>query len=1128
MNSNEARIAVDEVMAGLKDFQQATVEYVFSQLFTNGRDKMLVADEVGLGKTIVAKGLIAKAFERHMSTESSREFHVIYICSNHALADQNVKKLKLFKDDIKPIERLVYLAHQPDSGNNQFRLSSLSPGTSFYLTRGAGEVDERRLLFTLLSRYKYFRRHKNGLQYLLIGKVTDPVGWKKRTEDFLNDNQGSLRRGIFKKFKNKLHKTTLKQSSARNIFKELNVGHDEMTLWHALQRYAKILWGKNYKKYPAKNTVVGLLRQVLTEVCLGYLKADLFILDEFQRYRDLIKTEAELSDESPAIKLARQVFGIPGAKVLMLSATPFKPYTGALDISSGEDHYTEFKLVLQFLMQEKNEAFWEKFESDRKAFFHYLRRPKETAGRLAEAMETKQRLEFIYNDAMVRTERVMVSDDNSTMLTDKVRSPFELKAADVNDFIQTDKIVQSLNKTLSNGKVHNPIEYAKSAPFPLSFMDRYKLKEHLDNQKRLKSIQKTLRSNPKCWIDLGKVNKYKPLMKDGLPNGKLRCLLEDALYSGGWKLLWVTPTIPYYELFGPYAEMEAFSKTIVFSSWVMVPRMIASLVSYEAERLTIGDRASISKQEHSRKNVRTYFQKGKTKRRPRPQLVFKKESKSRSASKMSNFCILYPSPTLAALYHPRQNLSNRQSVSEIRREIRYRVRELIEKCNLRRFEDKNGESSRWYWAAPILLDQFDENVNNIVAQWISLDDLPGDSNVDPESEADTKKEKTSAYEHLKELNGACKNPCKIGLGKMPDDLEDVMADMVLGSPAICSFRALDDFFDDSEDVIKSATIIAKGFLTLFNKPESIATVRLFSKHRQYWRKVLQYSLNGNIQAMIDEFVFLLFECENYRESAQKLAEQFAAVMNVRTSSIRVDSLKSFLYKNENPTMRCHYALDFGNQKVETLSGKKRIINLREAFNSPFKPFVLASTSIGQEGLDFHYYCRKIMHWNLPSNAIDIEQREGRINRYMGHVIRKNIAVKYLGALDCPTKTMWKDLFLVAKKREQAKDKCDLVPYWHVACANGYKIERIVPLHPFSKDIDKFKYLLDVLTFYRLTFGQPRQEELVEAIIQEDMDEMEVRQLISNLVINLSPITKKIAASGRAHGVGFSADRDGLQ
>ena len=44
-----------------------------------------------------------------------------------------------------------------------------------------------------------------------------------------------------------------------------------------------------------------------------------------------------------------------------------------------------------------------------------------------------------------------------------------------------------------------------------------------------------------------------------------------------------------------------------------------------------------------------------------------------------------------------------------------------------------------------------------------------------------------------------------------------------------------------------------------------------------------------------------------------------------------------------------------------------------------RPFVLATTSIGQEGLDFHNYCRVIMYWNLPSNPMDLEQREGRKN-----------------------------------------------------------------------------------------------------------------------------------------------------
>ncbi|MBK6447179.1 MAG: hypothetical protein IPF81_18335 [Bacteroidetes bacterium] len=65
-------------------------------------------------------------------------------------------------------------------------------------------------------------------------------------------------------------------------------------------------------------------------------------------------------------------------------------------------------------------------------------------------------------------------------------------------------------------------------------------------------------------------------------------------------------------------------------------------------------------------------------------------------------------------------------------------------------------------------------------------------------------------------------------------------------------------------------------------------------------------------------------------------------------------------------------------------------------NSPFRPFILATTSIGQEGLDFHKYCRELMHWSLPDNAIDLEQREGRINRYKHFALRLNLFERYKG------------------------------------------------------------------------------------------------------------------------------------
>lgn len=54
---------IDEIekrtLSGLKDFQKATVNRI-DCLFRKGQNRVLVADEVGLGKTLVAKGVIAK------------------------------------------------------------------------------------------------------------------------------------------------------------------------------------------------------------------------------------------------------------------------------------------------------------------------------------------------------------------------------------------------------------------------------------------------------------------------------------------------------------------------------------------------------------------------------------------------------------------------------------------------------------------------------------------------------------------------------------------------------------------------------------------------------------------------------------------------------------------------------------------------------------------------------------------------------------------------------------------------------------------------------------------------------------------------------------------------------------
>jgi hypothetical protein len=133
--------------------------------------------------------------------------------------------------------------------------------------------------------------------------------------------------------------------------------------------------------------------------------------------------------------------------------------------------------------------------------------------------------------------------------------------------------------------------------------------------------------------------------------------------------------------------------------------------------------------------------------------------------------------------------------------------------------------------------------------------------------------------------------------------------------------------------------------------------------------------------------------------------------------------------------------------------------------------------VGQEGLDFHLYCHAVVHWNLPANPVDLEQREGRVHRYKGHAIRKNVAAANRTAGFRKNVTdPWEAMFDAAR-RGRPRSSGDIMPYWIYPTEGGAKIERYVPALPLSREIEKIGQLKRSLAVYRLAFGQPRQEDL---------------------------------------------------
>ena len=129
----------------------------------------------------------------------------------------------------------------------------------------------------------------------------------------------------------------------------------------------------------------------------------------------------------------------------------------------------------------------------------------------------------------------------------------------------------------------------------------------------------------------------------------------------------------------------------------------------------------------------------------------------------------------------------------------------------------------------------------------------------------------------------------------------------------------------------------------------------------------------------------------------------------------------------------------------------------------------------------------------------MEQREGRVHRFKGHAVRQNVAARYGADIESDAaEDPWTALFdLAVSWREEGVS--DLEPFWVFAGASA--IERHVPALPLSRDAARYGALKRSLAVYRMVFGQPRQEDLLEFLLERG----EAGISADDLQIDLSPI-----------------------
>jgi len=1073
---------IDEIekrtMNMLKDFQAETVKRV-DYLFRNKQNHVLIADEVGMGKTLIGRGVIVKT-ARQKIEEKCDLCKVVYICSNQNIANQNIRKLDItgrnivesVSDTRLSMQHLKIMEQASDEAvkDGFIQLIPLTPETSFKMTSGGGSVQERALIFAILRRIPDFKAHIKTLEDFMIHgaakswESSEKYNYESRVAQCEEATGGIYPKNIIDKI-------------CSEEFEEIR----EIVLEHLKEiRYKREL---SYSDYAVMNK----LRVMFAKISVSMLEPDLVIMDEFQRFKFLI------SDEDSEIGiLAKRFFSGRNTKVLLMSATPYKLYytPEEIDESQGYEHFEEFLQVMKFIFNDET-----KYGEFKKIWTNYSVVLRETKLVDTTVIELKKLAEDAMYQGVSRTERISVMDTGDFIDDGSIKYHLQVNENDINSYIQ-------MSALLSNAKVGDncPIDYVKSCPYLMSFMRKYKIKEQIERYYRKNKYElESERVQNLLWLSRSKISKYEELPKT---NARLEALKEKAFINGAEKYLWIPPSMPYYELQGVYKNSKGFSKILVFSAWEMVPRMIGVMLSYESERLTVGKLVNQIKNKDIKNTG--YFAKG-TRKYPSPRLRF--NTSNGEVRGMTLFTLIYPSKVLADMYSPIESLNKHESLKDIEKSIRRRLT-----GKLRVLEEKYGYSSnkkedkRWYYLAPIFMDGFD-----YAKDWTENILAIRDNEYENFDVGDNSKDKGNKgfKAHIEKLQNYLEYPEEIQLGRMPDDLVETLINMVLGSPAVCIYRS-------NLGNREMATSLAKIFLNNFNLPESTAIIDLaYGRCRDdnsHWQNVLKYCKDGCFQAMIDEYVHMLRESVGSQDDVDRnslVHNIMVESLNIRTATYAIDTYADFKKRitgtneiGDECRIRSSYAVGFGNERGDNSKTVIRKENIRNAFNSPMRPFVLATTSIGQEGLDFHNYCRVIMHWNLPSNPIDLEQREGRINRFKCLAIRQNVADKY-GMNTLFEKDIWKELFEAAVK-ERKEGQSELIPFWCFGKNQSIKIERLVPMYPLSKDELNYERLIKILSLYRLTLGQSRQEELLEYLFKEFRDTSELKKLF----IDLSPFSKE--------------------
>lgn len=340
---------------------------------------------------------------------------------------------------------------------------------------------------------------------------------------------------------------------------------------------------------------------------------------------------------------------------------------------------------------------------------------------------------------------------------------------------------------------------------------------------------------------------------------------------------------------------------------------------------------------------------------------------------------------------------------------------------------------------------------------------------------------------------------KIHQGRL---LASVQPDDALWTDLLAPFRQV------LHDITDWETDLRAAILTFFNTTHARRVLTAFASTKSLPLSdpaaiLRRYCQTYHWTPMILEYLACLFKLEpppsgDSAAGRQKIAEALAELCSALNWTDRDFTRVLVLPDWKDSGYPCsfgeRYTSDYSDKSAHDDSDKsdksdkqntgKRLTYIRNRFQSPFYPFVLAASETAQEGVNLHNYCRTLVHWSVPSHLNSLVQEEGRVNRRGSWIQRKQMAYLLHHAKDPLLKEKWRDGWPAVFEEGTAAALCasnglalsphqgGLFPLWYLPMPQGAEVprlQRMLLCLPLSRETEEYEQLFRSEQAYS-TFG----------------------------------------------------------